>query len=385
MNEDRNDSADPNGTLLRLFRLRSRAARNKRNLYCLLTNILFYGTEVMSGMRDLILDTLFITFIAFHDKTRKCRSDQSRYSHPWPASQEKLSKTFQSSVNKRLKSNECPLEKFVINKSDRKGSMTIPNVIKYYVPRKTFTDNNNNLTPNIAAVCNGEEHLPSCCLYATNKARTGSSNGSLPSFIPSSPSSSAPSSASLILSRARTPCSSSEIQPQAVSSSQRREKDSPPFYYFIREGDFDLVWVNILVFAFAHLIYFYGLFNVKEVSWKTWVFANQVGNFAGFSIGCGAHRLWSHKAYDACLGLRIFYAIGQTIAGQNCIYIWCRDHRVHHKFSDTDGDPHNTRRGYFFAHVGWLLRKKHPELKIRSKTLDFSDLLNDPVVRIQKQ
>lgn len=31
------------------------------------------------------------------------------------------------------------------------------------------------------------------------------------------------------------------------------------------------------------------------------------------------------------------------------------------------------------------MRKKHPELKIRSRTLDFSDLMNDPVVRIQKE
>ena len=57
------------------------------------------------------------------------------------------------------------------------------------------------------------------------------------------------------------------------------------------------------------------------------------GNWAGFAIGCGAHRLWAHKSYDACLALRTFWAVGQTIAGQNCIYIWCRDHRVHHKFS----------------------------------------------------
>ena len=38
---------------------------------------------------------------------------------------------------------------------------------------------------------------------------------------------------------------------------------------------------------------------------------------------------------------------------QNCIYQWVREHRVHHKFSETDADPHNTKRGFFFAHVGW--------------------------------
>lgn len=107
------------------------------------------------------------------------------------------------------------------------------------------------------------------------------------------------------------------------------------------------------------------------------------GDLGGFAIGCGAHRLWAHKSYDAKLPLRIFWAFLQTTAGQNCLYIWCRDHRTHHKYSDTDGDPHNTKRGYFFAHVGWLLRKKHPELKLKSSALDFSDLLADPVIKWQ--
>lgn len=37
--------------------------------------------------------------------------------------------------------------------------------------------------------------------------------------------------------------------------------------------------------------------------------------------------------------------LGHTIAGQNNLFVWCRDHRVHHKFSETDADPHNSLRG----------------------------------------
>ena len=110
-----------------------------------------------------------------------------------------------------------------------------------------------------------------------------------------------------------------------------------------------------------------------------------VGAAGGLGITAGAHRLWSHKSYDAKLPLRIFLMIGQCIAGQNSLFVWCRDHRVHHKFSETDGDPHNTNRGFFFAHVGWLLRKKHPEMKRKAATLDFNDLLADPVVKFQKE
>ena len=70
---------------------------------------------------------------------------------------------------------------------------------------------------------------------------------------------------------------------------------------------------------------------------------------------------------------------------QNDIFEWSRDHRVHHKFSETNADPHNAKRGFFFAHVGWLLCKKHPEVKRRGATVDVSDLLADPIVRFQRQ
>lgn len=69
---------------------------------------------------------------------------------------------------------------------------------------------------------------------------------------------------------------------------------------------------------------------------------------------------------------------------QNDIYEWCRDHRVHHKFSETDADPHNSKRGFFFAHMGWLCVRKHPDVLNKGSTVDLSDLLEDPVVYYQK-
>lgn len=56
---------------------------------------------------------------------------------------------------------------------------------------------------------------------------------------------------------------------------------------------------------------------------------------------------------------------------------------MHHKYVETDADPHTTTRGMFFAHMGWLMLKKHPELLRKGRTLDCSDLMNDPVVRYQ--
>ncbi|XP_035714860.1 stearoyl-CoA desaturase 5 [Folsomia candida] len=72
-----------------------------------------------------------------------------------------------------------------------------------------------------------------------------------------------------------------------------------------------------------------------------------------------------------------------TIAVQNSIFEWCRDHRVHHKFTETHADPRNAKRGFFFAHMGWLMVRKHPDVIRKGATVDMSDLAKDPVVMFQ--
>lgn len=95
--------------------------------------------------------------------------------------------------------------------------------------------------------------------------------------------------------------------------------------------------------------------------------------------------MWCHKAYKANLPLRCILAIAFLISGQNSIYKWSRDHRLHHKCTDTEADPYNSKRGFFFSHVGWLMLKKKPIVIQKGKTLDLSDLLNDPVVRFEEK
>lgn len=59
--------------------------------------------------------------------------------------------------------------------------------------------------------------------------------------------------------------------------------------------------------------------------------------------------------------------------------------RSHHKFTDTDADPHNARRGFFFSHVGWLLVRKHPDVIKKGVTINISDLENNPIVVFQRK
>jgi stearoyl-CoA desaturase (delta-9 desaturase) len=150
-------------------------------------------------------------------------------------------------------------------------------------------------------------------------------------------------------------------------------------YIFVDESQYGLVATNVAFFVIAHLFYLISLSITLKYT-DGWIYAYCFGMFTSLGISPGVHRLWSHRCYSARLPLRIFLSICFTAVGQNDIYTWCRDHRLHHKFTETDADPHNSRRGAFFAHVGWLLTKKHPDVLIKGKTIDNSDLLKDPVV-----
>lgn len=146
-----------------------------------------------------------------------------------------------------------------------------------------------------------------------------------------------------------------------------------------------IVWRNVLLMTILHLAALYSLSLIPVAHVYTLIWALGVYIYAGIGITAGAHRLWAHRAYKAKLPMRALLASMQSTAFQNSIFEWSRDHRVHHKYSETDADPHNAKRGFFFSHIGWLLVRKHPNVRAKGKLLDTTDLLNDPVVRFQRK
>ncbi|XP_077286019.1 acyl-CoA Delta-9 desaturase-like [Arctopsyche grandis] len=153
-----------------------------------------------------------------------------------------------------------------------------------------------------------------------------------------------------------------------------------------KEYKWEIVWRNTIAFIYLHLGTIYGIYLAYTYAkWQTSLFAVTFGCLSGIGITAGAHRLWAHRAYKAKWQLRLFLTLLQTMAFQNHIYEWVRDHRVHHKFAETDADPHNAKRGFFFAHIGWLMLRKQKEVKEKGQTIDMSDLEADPIVMFQKK
>nr|KAF6425660.1 stearoyl-CoA desaturase [Molossus molossus] len=136
---------------------------------------------------------------------------------------------------------------------------------------------------------------------------------------------------------------------------------------------FEYVWRNIILMSLLHLGALYGIILIPTCKLYTWIWAFLYYMVSALGITAGAHRL------------RVFLIIANTMAFQNDAYEWARDHRVHHKFSESDADPHNARRGFFFSHVGWLLVRKHPAVKEKGSLLDLSDLKAEKLVMFQRR
>ncbi|KAM8924471.1 stearoyl-CoA desaturase [Pelodytes ibericus] len=146
-----------------------------------------------------------------------------------------------------------------------------------------------------------------------------------------------------------------------------------------------IVWRNVILMTLLHVGALYGTLFIPSASYLTLAWSMVCFLLSALGVTAGAHRLWSHRSYKAKLPLRIFLAVSNSMAFQNDIFEWARDHRAHHKYSETDADPHNAVRGFFFSHIGWLLLRKHPDVIEKGKKLDLSDLKNDKVVMFQRR
>ena len=141
------------------------------------------------------------------------------------------------------------------------------------------------------------------------------------------------------------------------------------------------IWVNTLLFsvtflAAVTLVPWYGF--THGFDGFEWGMAGLVLLFNGTAITAGYHRLWSHKAYQAHWAMRLWFALWGAMSIQNSIMYWASGHRRHHAFvDDYDKDPYSAKRGFWFSHIGWMLREYD------DRAGDFSnikDLQRDPIV-----
>jgi stearoyl-CoA desaturase (delta-9 desaturase) len=143
-------------------------------------------------------------------------------------------------------------------------------------------------------------------------------------------------------------------------------------------------WAALLMFLFTSVVAvtavpWYGIVHGYHAA--AWVWFVLLVGANGMAITCGYHRLFAHATYDAHPLLKVAYLLFGAMALQNSALLWAAGHRTHHKYIDDDErDPYSAGRGFWFSHMGWMLRNYpagEPDLT------GVRDLERDPLVMFQ--
>ncbi|KAG7195673.1 uncharacterized protein KQ657_002054 [Scheffersomyces spartinae] len=116
------------------------------------------------------------------------------------------------------------------------------------------------------------------------------------------------------------------------------------------------------VVVFPGLVLLYVLYNQMSISpqnTKTLIFTVVYFNITLLSFTAGYHKCFAHNTFKLrSRPLMFSFGIFGASLGLGSIRNWAALHRAHHQFTDdTVKDPHLIKRGFLWAHWGWLIKK----------------------------
>lgn len=140
---------------------------------------------------------------------------------------------------------------------------------------------------------------------------------------------------------------------------------------FELEADDTINWIAGIPLFAAHLAAVLGAIHVgwslELVGWAAFSYLVRM-----WAITAGFHRYFSHRSFKTGRVFQFVMAFIGTCSAQKGVLWWAAHHRDHHRHSDQEQDIHSpTLRGFFWAHVGWIMSPKNHETKYE-KIKDFT-------------
>jgi fatty-acid desaturase len=112
-------------------------------------------------------------------------------------------------------------------------------------------------------------------------------------------------------------------------------------------------WTFVVVIIAFHLgavaAFFCFRWSSLVVFLAMWLLGQNVG------IAVSYHRQLTHHGFTTPKWLEYGMAICGTMALQGSPIYWVAVHRMHHQYTDKQGDPHSPRDGKWWSHMGWIL------------------------------
>lgn len=94
------------------------------------------------------------------------------------------------------------------------------------------------------------------------------------------------------------------------------------------------------------------------------------------------HRLLTHRSFKTPKWFEYLLTILGCAAWQGSPVQWVGTHRIHHKHSDHEADPHTPRHGFAWSHVFWCMVRDQGALTKWTAAEAARDLCRDPGTRL---
>lgn len=118
-------------------------------------------------------------------------------------------------------------------------------------------------------------------------------------------------------------------------------------------------WALSVPFILMHLAPLGALWF--RPTWQDWAMCVFLYGSRMFFITGVYHRYFAHRGYKAGRFVTFLFAFAGGTSAQKGALWWASHHRWHHRFSDTNRDPHQASRGFWWSHVGWIISNKYNE------------------------
>jgi stearoyl-CoA desaturase (delta-9 desaturase) len=134
-------------------------------------------------------------------------------------------------------------------------------------------------------------------------------------------------------------------------------------------------WVTTFFMSAFHVGAVAALFFL---TWKALLVSAFLWWVSGsLGIGMGYHRLLTHRGYKTPKFVEYFLTVCATLALEGGPIFWVATHRIHHQFSDQEGDPHSPLDGKWWSHMGWILVGKSMHHDTKTLARYVPDLARD--------